>query len=303
MNSEKNKNMVFKIFRPGIVVTFSAVFISAGLLYFVFANGYDSHPLAPVVYVISAYTLTCVCFYIPLLVRKIKNKFYGNKYGNRIVTDPVYRTLISVICMLAFNFLYSVLNFVLGKVYGSFWWGVQGLYYFVLSVANISVLLYMLRHREDVRKGLKAYRLCGILIIFLSIVYFALAYMIVVYNNGAVYHGTMIFVAALYTFVCLTVALVNIVKYRKYNNPILSASKAVRTTAALVSLVMLQTAMLSAFGSGRQDNFARDMNILTGSAVGLIILSMGIYMTVKSSKKLKSIASGAAEAKADRSDG
>lgn len=46
----------------------------------------------------------------------------------------------------------------------------------------------------------------------------------------------------------MTVSVIDLVKYRKYKYPVLSAAKAIRFAAALVSLLSLETAMLAQFG-------------------------------------------------------
>lgn len=56
----------------------------------------------------------------------------------------------------------------------------------------------------------------------------------------------------------------NLVKFRKVGNPILSASKAISFAGALMSVLALQTAMISRFGEG-DEYFRMKMNIITGS--------------------------------------
>lgn len=53
---------------------------------------------------------------------------------------------------------------------------------------------------------------------------------------GSDYPGMLIYVAAMYAFYSLTIAVVNTVRYRKFQSPVLSAAKAVNLTTALVSI-------------------------------------------------------------------
>lgn len=54
---------------------------------------------------------------------------------------------------------------------------------------------------------------------------------------------------ALYTFYITTTAIIDIIKYRKYNSPVMSISKVIKLAAALVSMLFLETAMFAQFGA------------------------------------------------------
>ena len=47
-------------------------------------------------------------------------------------------------------------------------------------------------------------------------------------------------------------SVVHVVRYRRYNSPVMSAAKRINLVAALVSMLSLETAMLARFGS-RED--------------------------------------------------
>ena len=54
---------------------------------------------------------------------------------------------------------------------------------------------------------------------------------------------------AMYAFYNIITAVMNVVKYRKYRSPVMSAAKVVSLAATLVSMLSLETAMLTQFGS------------------------------------------------------
>ena len=70
-------------------------------------------------------------------------------------------------------------------------------------------------------------------------------------------------------------------------HPIISAIKFVSLSSALVSMFSLETAMLTVFGTSEDYLLRRIMITLTGSIFGLIILVIGIFMIIKSSKEIK----------------
>ena len=92
---------------------------------------------------------------------------------------------------------------------------------------------------------------------------------------------------AAYTFTAFTMAIVNMVKYRRYKSPVYSAAKAVSFASAMVSMLTLETAMLTAFSETGQENFRQWMTGCSGAAVTLTIFILAVFMIVKSSKELK----------------
>ena len=111
-------------------------------------------------------------------------------------------------------------------------------------------------------------------------------------NRGFTHHPITTIAMAAYTFYTLTMAAINLVRCRRYNNPVLSAAKAVSLAAALVSMLSLETAMLNAFGSGDDAAFRRVMLAATGGTVCLAVLAMGLYMMARAAKELRRMKKG-----------
>jgi len=78
------------------------------------------------------------------------------------------------------------------------------------------------------------------------------------------------------------------VKYRKFNSPVYSASKAISLAAACVSMLTLESTMLTTFNDGTMDELTRRLFLgLSGGVISVFIIVMAIYMIVQSNKKLK----------------
>ena len=80
---------------------------------------------------------------------------------------------------------------------------------------------------------------------------FALAGVVIqIVRAGRGYHypGVLIYIAAMFMFYAVILAVFNLVKYRKYDSPAISAAKAINFMADAVSILSLQTAMLAEFG-------------------------------------------------------
>lgn len=108
-------------------------------------------------------------------------------------------------------------------------------------------------------------------------------------NSGFTYPGMLIYLMAMYTFYAVITAIMNVIKFRKYGSPVMSAAKVINLTAALVSMLSLETAMLTQFGTGRDGVFRQLMTALTGAGVSVLVLGMAVYMIIKTTKQIKRI--------------
>ena len=96
-------------------------------------------------------------------------------------------------------------------------------------------------------------------------------------NEGFQYAGYLIYIMAMYAFYNIITAVMNVVKYRKYRSPVMSAAKVVSLAATLVSMLSLETAMLTQFGSTDSEQSRRIMTACTGAGVCTMILAMAVY--------------------------
>jgi len=199
------------------------------------------------------------------------------EYGGRFMTDISYRTKIVLYASLSINVLYAAFKLTIGIYYASFWYGADAIYYIVLSTVRFYLLRYM-RKQGDLANEVRQYRFCGYLLFILNIALIGVVYQVVRQNMGYLYPEILIYAIATYTFICLAIAIKNMIKYRKLNSPVLAAVKAVSFAQALVALFALQTSMLLAFGGGDSEIFKSIMKSLTGGSVCCIIFIMSILM-------------------------
>ena len=96
----------------------------------------------------------------------------------------------------------------------------------------------------------------------------------------------------LLTLVGLTAAILQLVKFRKSDRPLLSASKLLNLSAALMSIFILQNTMLRHFGT--DELFRQNMNRGFGIAVSAAVTGIALWMIVHATRKLKGIRETAA---------
>ena len=240
---------------PGWVMAILAGF-SAAALPVVFLRGADEHPAAYAVYALSAYALTVVCIFLvrtlPGFYRAARQKLYANPWGKRFMTDAAFRVWMSLLVSLGMNLVYSAFKLTVGIVYSSFWWGAVAVYYIVLSMIRFLLLCQMrsMRSQQDIMSEYRRYRLCGAMLVLLNLSLTGLVVQMVRDHRAYVYPESMVLASAAYTFYTVAASILDMVKYRAYKSPTLSAAKIIRFAAALVSLLSLETAMLAQYGGG-----------------------------------------------------
>ena len=246
--------------------------------------------IAIISYVISAYTLTVWCFKIPYLISFFKTFKDENKYAKRLQDDARLRVNISLYGSLAWNALYGIFQLYLGFYHHTFWFYSLGAYYICLGVMRFFLLLHTRKYApgEKMRSELIKYRACGWIFLVINSTLSAIVLFMVYWNRTFEHHMITAIAMAAYTFTSFTVAIVNVIKYRKYNSPVFSASKAISFAAALVSMLTLESTMLTAFGDETMDAFTQKLMLgLTGSVISAFIIATAIYMICAGNKKLK----------------
>lgn len=287
------KSRIRKILYPPVWLILLLVIGSTVALIYVFTNSLDTAPIAYAVYVVAFYSLTVVCIacvdIFPLWYKSAKQKIYSNQYGNRYMTDVSFKTHVSLYLSLTINLLYVAANLLSGFLYQSAWFAILAGYYMILAVMRFLLLRYVNQNviGESRIAELKRSRLCAMILLTLNLVLSGAVLMILYQNKGYEYHGVLIYVMAAYTFYVTTHAIINMVKYRRYNSPVMSTAKSINLAAALVSMLSLETAMLSQFGADMEPMSRRIMIAATGAGVSIIVIAMSVYMIVKATKEIK----------------
>ncbi len=178
---------------------------------------------------------------------------------------------------LAINFAYAVINCVIGFVTHSWWFVTLGAYYFVLAIARFSVLQVKRKAAGDTEMELFAKRITGILFVILSFCLLGIVVLSLVKERGKDLHEIVMITIAAYTFTKITVAAVRLVKAKKSVSPVIKTLRNISIADAFVSVYSLQRSMLVSF-DGMAAADIQLFNFLTGTAVWLIVLLLGINL-------------------------
>ncbi len=147
----------------------------------------------------------------------------------------------------------------------------------IFSIRDYRKMRYMESFLEQRRLGLKNYLINGILLILLGITYFLVSIYMYYKNPNIGMHDYMTFLVAFMAFYSIGSAIYGMIKYRKNDDPIISAVKTTNFCNALTSIVLTQVVLLQNFGNGVD---VRIFNGLMGMGVSLLIMGVGLYMFI-----------------------
>ncbi len=265
--------------------------VGFGLLIVVFACNVRFEPLRYAAYALSAYALTVACACLPGWWRALRSavhvpipkKLREAPYVQRYLTEPAFRLRVSLWQGLFFDLLYAGLKLFSGVRYRTVWFLALAVYYAVLALTHF---LLLRGGRRDGRAQLRSYISCGVLLLMLHQALVGIVALMVRREQGFVYPGLLIYVMAAYAFYSVILAAVDLLRFRKNAPPAHAAAKAVRLATALVSILALETAMLSSFGGSDGPEFRAVMTACTGGGVCLLVILMAIFMIVKGARQL-----------------
>jgi len=248
--------------------------------------------LSYALYALAALSLGYTVYTIVIYAKKIKPKINAFTesipFLQRLRKDFGYRTIMFAFLSLGLSLSYSLYNGGIALFFHSIWYGALATYYIVLVSIRGSIMLYHNKTRDkrrNERTEIRKYRNCGILLI-VTILALSVAIAQMVADNAFFERaGLLIYVAAAYTFLKLGTSFANFFKAQKQTGYTIRALRNANLADALVSVLALQTSMFHAFA---EPSMATGLaNALTGGAVCLLIILLGIYMIITGNKALK----------------
>ena len=127
-------------------------------------------------------------------------------------------------------------------------------------------------------------KLSGILLSVLSFVLTAVIYISLSQNIAAKYSEITMITIAAYTFYKIIISIIKAVKQHKNPSLLLKTIRSISYAEVAASILTLQRSMLISFGAMEQRQI-RLMNVITGMAICLFVLMLGISMIIKSIRK------------------
>ena len=295
---KRAKRILIGLLHPPIWALICVPVVSYSALAAIFACQSKENTLAYLIYGMSAYSLAVWVAAVPWLTRRAKAAIMDSKLMRKAVVSPVagrylsdlaFRGSISLYQGMAVNFFYVVFRVFAGIRYTSVWFVSMAVYYLVLGCLR-TYLAVCYRHRTPLREY-RCYCTTAWLLFLLNIPMGGMIVLMVRTSSGFSYPGYILYLSALYTFYTMATAVINLVKFRRLGSPILSAAKVLHFVAAMMSILGLQTAMLSRFSVNGND-YRKMMNGITGGFVYGIVILIAIYMLLYSRHLRKKVETG-----------
>ena len=245
-------------------------------------------PLTIVFCALSFYGLVLVCLRIPDIIRWVQRFRRENKYYLLYKNDVQLRINLSLYFAVGFNAVYALFQLCLGLRHHSAWFYAMAGYYLLLALMRLSLVRHTRQYAagEDSHTEWRKYRFCGWLLLVMNLALAIFTLYFVFRIRVFLHHEITTIAMAAYTFTALTLAIVNVIRYRKYGSPAYSAAKAISLASATVSMLTLENALLTTFGQDSSEVFRQIMLGTSGVAVILVVQGIALYMIVNAGKKL-----------------
>ncbi len=283
------------LFPPLWLLMLLTVFTAVGVP---FALQDASYPVSIAIYAVAFYTVCaltafCICR-LPGLLRTGKQRLHEHPLADRYLTDKTFRGKVSLYASLGINLQYIGLHLLSWHQNRSWWFVILAVYYAILSGMRFLLVHYLGRHQpgSDPAAEWRRSRVCAGILLLLNLFLSAAVLMILYQNKGFAYPGVLIYVMAAYTFYSTIHAITDLVRYRKLGSPVLSTAKTVSLSAALVSLLNLETAMFSQFGAEMSRQDQQLFIILTGAGVSVVVVTLSVLLMIRSTKEIRSVTHG-----------
>lgn len=277
---------------PPIAVVFLLLPLSIGGMLWAMLSLGENHPLTIAGYALAFYTLCIWCVRIPAMVRYCKAWKSENRLAKRWLSDVRLRVTVTLTGNLLWNGAYAALQLGLAVRHHSAWYYSLAGYYFSLALMRFFLARHTLRYSpgEKMQQELRYYRACGWIFLLMNLALAVMMVYMIAENRSMRHHEVTTITMAAYTFTSLTMAIVNVFKYQKYNSPVFSASKVISLASACVSMLTLENTMLTTFE--KEGMAARGKTLLLALSCGAVlalILAMAIHMIYSANRKIRNL--------------
>ena len=294
---KKLKNPPLKI----RVLTYVTCVLSATLALLTLLWDFTEMPLAIVSYVLYAiagvslgYTAYLVVKFIPTFKTVIISFMEKHDFTYLLLRNYGFRTIIFSIGSFLMSVIFGAFNGVMGIIHGSIWYGALATYYICLAFLRGGILTY---HKSKVGKKerldasrdeltkIKIMRSSGIILLVLNVALSSAIAQMIFSDAHFIYLGWTIFAYAAYAFYKITMSVYNLFKAKRQSDLTVQAIRNVNLTDASVSILALQTALLTTFSTGEVN--VSLFNTLTGILVSAFSIGIGVYMIIYANKQAK----------------
>lgn len=231
----------------------------------------------------------------------------------RYKSDEKFRYRVGLYGGASINLVFVVIQFYGGIKYQSTWFTALAIYYAVLSIVKFYIGASI---SKKGKAGWTTFRIVGFIMTILNLALITMI-SIMIANPGIAIHKYSLAIAiiiAVWTLGSTGVTIYELVKTHKKNDPVPLASRLVQLIASIVSVLMLQTAMIAGISAPQIESATNTIeqfgsitnaptgvsgiiaelfqglatsNIVTGTVVGIIAGGVTLYMIIRGTVEKK----------------
>jgi hypothetical protein len=187
-----------------------------------------------------------------------------------INNNPESFSRLKRIGILLWNLLYAVFNGIIGLKYKSYWFLWMAAWYMIIHLLRLLVISdskIISNRRKAAGSGI-----CQLAVVLAGIICIG-----IIERRNPIRSEIIMIVLALYTFVTLAFAIINVIKARKKEDDLLEIEKDVSLVSAIGSMLSLERGMLGTFGDA-SDKLTLILEASTGAVAVILILLIGISL-------------------------
>lgn len=278
------KKILSKIFCPSKFIAIPLCILSTILLIYVFSAHLEEYPIAYVVYLLSAYSLILFIIWFCKACKFSSDFIKATKIYKSYKKHSQIIIKISLILSAIINLIYGIFKLITGIYYTSWWFITFAIYYLILWLMKILLIKDTNHFGDNINKEYRKLKNTGIILFLLNIVLTGMIILIIRKNEYFSYPGYLIYAIALYDFYLIITAINKVFKYKNNVSPIITASKCISLTVAMISILSLEVAMIYQFGNN-DTNLKLIMTACTGFGIAFINSIMAIIMIYKGNRK------------------
>lgn len=244
--------------------------------------------------VFLGYSVYTVVIYAPFMKRNVISLLKKRKFTAKLLENYGFKTLIFSSCSSSLTLIFAVMNLVSAIRYRLLWYYAISAYYFILVFFRAGIILSDVRHRkryensplEYSKSKWRAYFRGGLILSALEIA-MAVAVTEAILSHRPIQSGMIMAISnAAYTFYKMTMAIYNLFKARRFQNPVIQALRNINFADACMSIVSLTVIMLTTFGDDTGMIFIKAG---TGFAACAVTIATATIMIIHGHTKLKQL--------------
>lgn len=278
------KDYLKKLLQTKTHIVILDLFIIVTLLFYLIYFNRFGKIESYILYLVMTYSLVVICIKVYQIIKNKINKIINNnRYLKEYVNNHEIRYKLSLLMSLIFNVIYALFKLITGILFKSVWFIAFALYYILLVIVRANILKEEINDKSSLLEEYIKYRKTAVILLFTNVILTMIILIIVNQKIMNIYPNWIAITASVYTFSIIYLAIYNLIKYRKYKNPLMSSAKVTNVITSLVSLISLEIILIPTFGSNNIE-FFEIMVMATGGGIALIIIIISLYMIIKSTE-------------------